>query len=744
MHVRLSPEQVSFFHREGYLFLEKVLEPASLRALQEETARLHERLSEGNPSGVMVSWEVDRGPGNARRVQQVLNAHRISPTLDSVIGSDQILGVMEGLIGPEVAIFESKFLMKSSHVGGEIPLHQDYAYWAGVSPAPLQANCMIYIDDADDENGCLQVVPRSHQAGLRSHRSSSGASVFRISVTEGATLRPDERIVSIPGKAGSAIFFGPLLLHRSGANRTPRERRSATIVYTMPGIRDQEVGVLRARTELPDLQTFFGLHRVKAVQGPGPHAGQCASGYRRRELLKLAAAHVPGGDLPWVDLCASRSDLASFEWLAAHKPAAARMIRAERYPKAVSTRGDVVVYSGGFDEVTAVAGRAELPSSVAFAHVDCETYLATRSALDALRSRLRPGSVLLLRWFHGLPGWQRRTALAFHDWLREGGFTASLLGRSDFDLAVKLEGSSGEDGPRVPAVEWTPAAQGLTFSLAPDDVLEPPPAPRPTASRSGWWSRWSGRGMRSLRRVAAVLQRSAGGDRRGEGFFPRSRILVFRGEGAPQSLCPTHERRRALWQHAARLVDRKELAWCEFGVGEGESLDWFALHKPLENVLFGFDSFEGLPEPWGSQPAGQWRTTAYSPNRDDVRIVVGPYVESLARVELLRALGSRIGLLHIDCDLYSSTRCVLRSLGGLIGAGTVIVFDEFYGYPGWEDHEARAFREFVHDEAIEFEWIARADFQVAVRILGRGTRPRWKLHGEPPTCSSEGLYVERG
>ena len=64
-----------------------------------------------------------------------------------------------------------------------------------------------------------------------------------------------------------------------------------------------------------------------------------------------------------------------------------------------------------------------------------------------------------------------------------------------------------------------------------------------------------------------------------------------------------------------------------------------------------------------------------------------------------------VSFLHIDCDLYSSTKTVLTQLSPAIRAGTVVVFDEYCGYDGWEDHEARAWSEFCSECAVSFEWI---------------------------------------
>ena len=59
-----------------------------------------------------------------------------------------------------------------------------------------------------------------------------------------------------------------------------------------------------------------------------------------------------------------------------------------------------------------------------------------------------------------------------------------------------------------------------------------------------------------------------------------------------------------------------------------------------------------------------------------------------------------LSLVHIDCDLYSSTKTIFANLKDRIVPGTVIVFDEYWNYPGWRDHEFRAFEELLAETGI--------------------------------------------
>ena len=79
-----------------------------------------------------------------------------------------------------------------------------------------------------------------------------------------------------------------------------------------------------------------------------------------------------------------------------------------------------------------------------------------------------------------------------------------------------------------------------------------------------------------------------------------------------------------------------------------------------------------------------------------------------------------VAFLHVDCDVYSSTVDVLRGLAERFQPGTVIVFDEYFNYPGWERHEFKAWQEFISERRVEYAYLGYARQQVALRIVGIG------------------------
>ena len=123
----------------------------------------------------------------------------------------------------------------------------------------------------------------------------------------------------------------------------------------------------------------------------------------------------------------------------------------------------------------------------------------------------------------------------------------------------------------------------------------------------------------------------------------------------------------------------------EFGVGKGESTAIIAAHMPV----IGFDSFQGLPEDWRDEfPQGSFAHP--KPDIPNTRFVEGWYTDTVPGFNF-----PDLGLVHVDCDLYSSTAVALKHVIPHLRPGCFLVFDEFHSYPGCELHEQLAFNEYM-------------------------------------------------
>jgi hypothetical protein len=155
----------------------------------------------------------------------------------------------------------------------------------------------------------------------------------------------------------------------------------------------------------------------------------------------------------------------------------------------------------------------------------------------------------------------------------------------------------------------------------------------------------------------------------------------------------------------------------EFGVYKGTSLTQIAKFFP-ERTVHGFDSFVGLPTAWGgtSKGAGAFDIGAQPPRLpvSNVEFHVGWFDETVP--VFAREHSGPFAFAHLDADLYSSTKTVFDTLGDWFVAGTVVVFDEYFGYHGWQRHEHKAFHEFLERTEMSFEAISLGHMNLAVRL----------------------------
>lgn len=175
--------------------------------------------------------------------------------------------------------------------------------------------------------------------------------------------------------------------------------------------------------------------------------------------------------------------------------------------------------------------------------------------------------------------------------------------------------------------------------------------------------------------------------------------------------------REALYKILAPTIT-EPATYLEFGVFDGTSIRrWARLLGNPKTTLYGFDSFEGLPEDWGLVCDREtFDVEGRIPVIDDARVqfLKGWFQDTLPG--FLQDFTPRDTLIvHLDADLYSSTIYVLRQLLPLLKPATVLIFDEFFD----REHEIKAFAEFLKDTGMCVECIAatRALTQVAFRVV---------------------------
>ena len=163
------------------------------------------------------------------------------------------------------------------------------------------------------------------------------------------------------------------------------------------------------------------------------------------------------------------------------------------------------------------------------------------------------------------------------------------------------------------------------------------------------------------------------------------------------------ENQREIIKYAVENCSRQE-NYLEFGVATGRSINIIASFVPNGAKVYGFDTFEGLPEDWAGHSAisGTFKQAKYPKVSKNVVLIKGLFEDTLP--EFKEQMLGGISFCHIDCDLYSSTRTILETVGEKLAAGSYILFDEYFNYPAWRQHEWKAWKEFCEGNGVKYRY----------------------------------------
>jgi len=217
----LSDEQIDQYRNEGFVVVERLFDADDLARVDATIRQMTEQaLAGGDFSKVL---ELEPEPVDGKRVpRRIFNPYDQHETFRGLAHDARLLDKIESLIGGDFNLQHSKLNMKPAKVGSVVEWHQDMAYFPHTNDDLVTT--LIYLDDATEENGCLQVLPR-HHTHFFEHSGPDGR--FAGMITE--SLADFGKPRSLPAPAGSAIFMHCITPHSSLPNRSSRARR--TLIY---------------------------------------------------------------------------------------------------------------------------------------------------------------------------------------------------------------------------------------------------------------------------------------------------------------------------------------------------------------------------------------------------------------------------------------------------------------------------------------------------------------------------------
>lgn len=210
MATGISPEQVARFKRDGYAF--------PFDAISKEEA-----------SGYIARLDsYDAILGGEAQKQLKIKAHVAAPWLIDLARNPKILDVVEAVIGPDILLFGASVFAKKARDTRFVSWHQDAAYY-GLDPQE-EVTCWLGLTDADEENGCMKVLPASHLGADAVHEETYDPQNL---LGRGQTIRgvDESKAVFMPVKAGQFSMHHERMLHASSPNPSDRRRVGVAFFY---------------------------------------------------------------------------------------------------------------------------------------------------------------------------------------------------------------------------------------------------------------------------------------------------------------------------------------------------------------------------------------------------------------------------------------------------------------------------------------------------------------------------------
>lgn len=216
----LTNEQTNAFDRDGFVLVPEVFTPKEIEIL----------LSNVTKDGRATKHQFNMADSAGRSSKLALWSDVSDDVFGAVTTSPRIVNNVRMLLREDVYHWHSKVMLKEARVGGAWEWHQDYGYWYGDGCLyPRLISCMIALDPATKENGCLKVIPGSHLLGRFDHGhvgNQAGADQARV---RAVIDRLGVKYCEAP--AGSALFFHGNTFHASEANLSDKHRRAYICCY---------------------------------------------------------------------------------------------------------------------------------------------------------------------------------------------------------------------------------------------------------------------------------------------------------------------------------------------------------------------------------------------------------------------------------------------------------------------------------------------------------------------------------
>ena len=222
----LSESQIEQFHAQGFVNGGAAIGDEEVEILREEMARVIEDKDELEHKPVRI---VNLSGKGESPVWQIVNIWQASPAYRQLVGNSKIAQEIAQLCdASEVRLWHDQIQYKPAAVGGVNMWHQDSPLWPPLSPKTAQVTAWVALDEVDEANGCMWMVPQSHHWGPQMQHIGQIRDFYAMHDEFEGNIT---KMVACPVRKGHVHYHHSLTWHGSGPNTSGRPRRAIALHY---------------------------------------------------------------------------------------------------------------------------------------------------------------------------------------------------------------------------------------------------------------------------------------------------------------------------------------------------------------------------------------------------------------------------------------------------------------------------------------------------------------------------------
>jgi ectoine hydroxylase-related dioxygenase (phytanoyl-CoA dioxygenase family) len=223
----ITDEQVASYHEKGYLVLPGFLSDSELAELRGVTDEMQRKANGLTSSNEVYDIDEERSTPERAWLRRIKAPDKHHPYYNQLTQHEAILGVLSQVLGPNIRLYGTKLNMKDAGAGEAVEWHQDWAFFPHTNDDLL--NVGILIDEVDEDNGPLIVLPGSHKGPIYDH--SSGGH-FAGAIDPEASGLDFSKGDALTGPAGTITLHHVRVVHGSAINRSSNPRRLLLHIYS--------------------------------------------------------------------------------------------------------------------------------------------------------------------------------------------------------------------------------------------------------------------------------------------------------------------------------------------------------------------------------------------------------------------------------------------------------------------------------------------------------------------------------